>query len=238
MGSRFKPWSTETEIPNTKCTIQVGDVNGKWAVVIRKILDKGNKKAIALKKIQKLTDTNIISVIKDTIGKEYALDTFTLGSTMSRILREVYEKIKSSEKSKDSGQPVQPVKPVAIKQASTKPVSTLASSKKRHADSFWSAYDAASSYSGSTSESQPPAQPPAQPQPQPQFNQPQIPPSTPNVVYQPPANPPPSIPAQAIDDSSELDDILSDLGLSCPHCGMEVGPDDEVCPHCGKKIQI
>ncbi|MHA1229308.1 MAG: zinc ribbon domain-containing protein [Candidatus Helarchaeota archaeon] len=259
MASKFKPWSTETELPNSDYTIQVGDVTGKWAVVIRKKLMEGGKKAIALKKIQKLTDTNIINVIKDTIGKEFSVDTFTLGSIMSKILREVYDKIKAREgaktaaKAPQTGQSVHPIQPTQPTQPTTptqtpdirtqKSVEIPIIPKKRQADSFWSSYDAASSYTYPSSTPQTSATPQTQ--------------TTPTAPQSPPAQQygtPPTMPAPAqaivnsipqappqvasVEGEEDLDDILKDLGVTCPFCGREIDPDDEICPYCGKKIPI
>jgi len=229
MANRFKPWSVEREIPNTDCTIQVGDINGKWAVVIRKKLNDGNKKALALKKIQKLTDTNIINVIKDTIGKQYSLDTFTLGSTMSVILREVYDKIKSHGESKATPQTEKTLKQPATTQSNVKPISSIPTPKKREADSFWSSYDTASSYTYPQN-NVPPQQPVSDSTTSLQPSQTQQ--YIPQATSQPPETTPDS------DESSDLDAILGDLGLSCPYCGAEIGPDDEICPRCGKKIPL
>ena len=274
---RFKPWSTEIQIPNTDCTIQVGDVSGKWAVVVRKIMKDGKKKAIALKRIQKLTDTQIVNVIKDTIGHEYALDTFTLGSTMSKILREVYDKIKNVDKTKQE-KLAAPKPTQVVKQATpTKKVEIPHIPRQRKADSFWSLYDSVSTPRPTTpqitntdSTQVPSPQTPTYPETQysaseysslnyepsqqyineqsyQQYNIKQTPPIQPQPApaYQPPPEPPisyintpPATQEQEFEESDDLSEILSDLGLTCPYCGSEIDPDTEVCPKCGKKIPL
>ncbi|MBD3230359.1 MAG: hypothetical protein GF329_19425 [Candidatus Lokiarchaeota archaeon] len=247
---RFRPFSSEKRIEKTNCTIQIGDISGRWAVVLRKILENGKKKAIALKRIQKLTDTQIVEVIKDTIGKDYDLDTFTLGSTMSALLREVYAKIKDQKSKSQKPKAQKPAsQPAPTMEKKTSPSLALPSvPKKRRADSFWSSYDSAPSQISEQPEiSNQPTQTtqPAQPSQPIQPTQP----SQPQERKRPPTSPTnaPTIPNQTItqepakpieDESSELDDILGDLGLSCPFCGKEIDPEDENCPYCGKKIPL
>ncbi|TFF86168.1 MAG: hypothetical protein EU551_02265 [Promethearchaeota archaeon] len=234
---RFRPFSSEKEIPKTNCTVQIGDVSGRWAVVVREKLPDGNKKAIALKRIKKLTDTQIINVIKDTIGKKYSLDTFTLGSTMSGLLKEVYAKIKG-EKPEKQAAPVKPVPQSTPQPAPDKPAGVTDLPKKRSPDSFWSSYDSAASSPTQPIQPEQPEQPaqliqPTQPiQPQ-QIEEPAY---TEFKVQQMPQYPP----AQEIepDDSGELDDILGDLGLKCPFCGNDIEPEDEICPSCGRETPL
>ncbi|MHA1325450.1 MAG: hypothetical protein ACTSRL_21875, partial [Candidatus Helarchaeota archaeon] len=93
---RFAPISKETPIPGTNFSIQIGVIQNQersWGV---KLSQAG--KVIAAKKIKKLIDVEIVGIIRDTIGKKVALDTFELGATMSNLLRETYERIRSKQK--------------------------------------------------------------------------------------------------------------------------------------------
>ncbi len=238
MGSiKFAPISSEKQIPGTNYTIQIGVIQNEtrsWGVKIAL-----NGKVVTAKRIKKLIDVEIVGIIRDTVAKKVPLDTFELGTTMSNLLREVYEKLKSRKKSAQPQRPAQqptpattqtttiaqstaprPTQPVA--QSPLEPASLAAEIKvpssqplvSGKADDFWSSYSSLDTASVSYTESQISTQQPA---------------SVPAPAPQP--SPPPAPAA-----SSDLDDALTILGIACPKCGKEVDPDLEVCPYCGQKL--
>ncbi len=120
---KFAPISKETQIPGTNYSIQIGVIQNhdrSWGV---KLSQAG--KAIAAKRIKKLIDVEIVGVIRDTIGKKVALDTFELGTTMSNLLRETYEKIKSKQKQATAQKPTPAPKPAPAPQPVPAPAPQL-----------------------------------------------------------------------------------------------------------------
>ena len=244
---RFAPISKETQIPGTNVSVQIGVIQNhdrSWGVK----LSEGGK-IIAAKRIKKLIDVEIVGVIRDTIGKRVALDTFELGTTMSNLLRETYEKIKSKQKQaaaqKPAPQPtVQPAPrptPAPTPQPAPSPApapqnqpqieSALAEMKiptssvgAGSSDSFWSAYSSVSPEEIYT-------------EPQPTIQQPVVQqPAIQQPVIQQPAQPAPTITPQAPSNSDKLDDALGILGVKCANCGSEVDPDTDTCPFCGQPL--
>jgi hypothetical protein len=219
---KFAPISSDKLIPGTNVQIQIGIIQDNeqrsWGV---KLTQKG--KVIAAKKIKKLIDVEITGIIRDTIGKLVALDTFELGALLSGILREVYEKIKEKQKPAEEQAPIAEPVPTAIPQAAApqaapqqpadlgipelKPPATSGSS-----DSFWSAYSSYDSVSVPTGE-------PVQEQP----------------YQQAPAEYAPA-PAQPAPAAGSLDAAMSILGTTCPNCGKDVDPDLDKCPYCGQPV--
>ncbi|HUY00925.1 MAG TPA: zinc ribbon domain-containing protein [Candidatus Deferrimicrobium sp.] len=214
---KFAPLSKETQIPGTNCSIQVGVIqnNGRsWGV---KLIQDG--KIIAAKRIKKLIDVEIVGVIRDTIGKLFALDTFELGSVMSSLLREVYDKLKSTQKPAEPQVEAPQQTSIPATQPSIPSQSTQQEdSQIDHAllemhvpknipaaqasnDDFWSAYSDVDSSSTEVSE----------------------------PIYET------NIP-QAPASSSKLEDALAVLGINCPNCGKEVDSDAEKCDYCGQPL--
>jgi hypothetical protein len=205
---KFAPISTERLIPGTNVNIQVGIIQNderSWGV---KLTQKG--KVIAAKKIKKLIDVEITGIIRDTIGKLVALDTFELGGMLSVLLREVYDKIKEKQKPAEVQAPVsEPERPNVPEVVEPQPaaeqsgglgipdIKTPAASGS--GDSFWSSY------------------------------------SNIETVTVPSVEPSPA-PAQRAPASRGLDDAMAILGSNCPHCGKEVDSDTDTCPYCGQRI--
>jgi len=203
---KFAPISTERLIPGTNVNIQVGIIQNderSWGV---KLTQKG--KVIAAKRIKKLIDVEITGIIRDTIGKLVALDTFELGGMLSEILREVYDKIKEKQKPAEAQAPAP--KPAAISEPEATEETPIAEQpvdsripeiklppKMGSSDSFWSAY------------------------------------SSIETVTVPFVEPTPTQQAPA---SKGLDDALAVLGIKCPNCGKEVDPDSDRCPYCGQSV--
>jgi len=233
---KFAPLSSDKQIPGTDFSIQIGVIQNEtrsWGVK----LSHGGK-VVAAKRIKKLIDVEIVGIIRDTIGKKVALDTFELGSAMSALLREVYDKLQGKQakpehqtaKSKTSPPPrptpapspqPQPEEPQTFPEEPVKPLPTLDQIKipvsqpisKQASDSFWSSYsniDTEAPITAPTSAFQQPPQP--------------------TPTFQPPPHPAPSTA------SNDLDDALAILGISCPKCGKEVDPDLDTCPYCGAKL--
>lgn len=220
---KFAPVSTDKLIPGTNVQIQIGIIQENeqrsWGV---KLTQKG--KVIAAKRIKKLIDVEITGIIRDTIGKLVALDTFELGALLSGILREVYEKIKEKQKPTAEGRaptaepaPSASPQPAAPKAAPQQPANLgipdlPLPASSGGSDSFWSAY---SSYdTGST-----PLGEPIQEQP-----------------YQQAPAEYPATPAQPAPTTGGLDAAMSVLGGKCPACGRDVDPDLDKCPYCGASI--
>lgn len=219
---KFAPISTEKQIPGTNVTIQIGIIQDNeqrsWGV---KLTQKG--KVIAAKRIKKLIDVEITGLIRDTIGKLVALDTFELGALLSGILREVYDKIKEKQKPAEAQAPAAEPAPVispqpAAPQAAPQQPADLGipdlklPATSGSSDSFWSAYSSYDSVSV-------PAGEPTPYQP----------------VQQAPAEIAPA-PAQPTPASGELDAAMSILGMKCPNCGRDVDPDLDKCPYCGQSV--
>jgi len=219
---KFAPISTEKQIPGTNVQIQIGIIQDNeqrsWGV---KLTQKG--KVIAAKRIKKLIDVEITGIIRDTIGKLVALDTFELGALLSGILREVYDKIKEKQKPAEAQAPMAEPTPVSSPQptapqaASQQPADLGIPNLKLPAasgssDSFWSAYSSYDGVSVPAGESTP-----YQP------------------VQQPPAESAPT-PAQPAPASGELDAAMSILGMKCPNCGRDVDSDLDKCPYCGQSV--
>ncbi len=232
MGSlvqiKFAPLSGEKIIPGTDFKIQIGVIQNEtrsWGV---KLTHGG--KVIAAKRIKKLIDVEIVGIIRDTIGKKVALDTFELGSAMSALLREVYEKLQGKQE-KPKPQEAAPVaspppkpapaaapqpQPAEPQTAPQQPVEQMPALDNINiptsqplpepaGDSFWSSYSSLETTSAPAPQQATPTAPPA-------------PQQTASTV------------------SSDLDDAFAILGISCPNCGQEVDPDEETCPHCGQKL--
>jgi hypothetical protein len=229
---KFAPISTEKQIPGTNVQIQIGIIQDNeqrsWGV---KLTQKG--KVIAAKRIKKLIDVEITGIIRDTIGKLVALDTFELGGMLGGILREVYDKIKEKHKPADTQaaaaepapasrpQPAepapasrpQPAEPQAAPQQADLGIPDIKlPATSGSSDSFWSAY---SSYDGASV----PAREPAPEQP-----------------YQELPSEDSSAPAQQTPISNGLDAAMSILGSKCPNCGKDVGSDLDKCPYCGQSL--
>jgi len=219
---KFAPISTEKQIPGTNVQIQIGIIQDNeqrsWGV---KLTQKG--KIIAAKRIKKLIDVEITGIIRDTIGKLVALDTFELGAMLSGILREVYDKIKEKQKPAEAQAPAaepapvsspQPAAPQAAPQQSADlgipdiklPVASGSS------DSFWSAY---SSYDTPSASARAPA---------PEQSSQESP-----AEYVP-------APAQPAPAAGNLDAAMSILGMKCPNCGRDVDSDLDKCPYCGQSV--
>jgi hypothetical protein len=219
---KFAPISTEKQIPGTNVQIQIGIIQDNeqrsWGV---KLTQKG--KVIAAKRIKKLIDVEITGIIRDTIGKLVALDTFELGAMLSGILREVYEKIKEKQK------PAEAQAPAAAPAPSSSPQSAAPQAAPHQpadlgipdlklpatsgsSDSFWSAY---SSYDGVSV----PASEPVPEQP----------------YQQSPVEHAPAV-AEPTSASGNLDAAMSILGMKCPNCGRDVDPDLDKCPYCGQSV--
>jgi hypothetical protein len=214
---KFAPISKETQIPGTNCYIQIGIIQNdrrSWGV---KLTQEG--KIIAAKRIKKLIDVEIVGIIRDTIGKLFALDTFDLGSIMSNLLREVYDKLKSTQKPTEPQieTPQQPPSPT-IQQSMPAELSSEGDAQiesslsqmhmppnvpagKASNDDFWSAYSDADSGGAEISE----------------------------PVYETAS---PQSPAA----SNKLEDAFAVLGINCPNCGKEVDSDSETCPYCGQPL--
>ncbi len=214
---KFAPISTEKQIPGTNCTIQIGVLQNQtrsWGV---KLTQAG--KILTAKPIKKLIDVEIVGIIRDTIGKTVALDTFELGVTMSELLREVYEKIRGKQKEAEPQKPApQPTPAIISPQPAIQPpvqsapapadfqVSSASSTSTPKVDDFWSSY--------SNVEVPPPSV-----HPEPVSGQP----VQPAVSVQSPQ-------------AGGLDDAMSVLGITCPNCGYEVDADVNKCPFCGQKL--
>ncbi|MFX1293823.1 MAG: hypothetical protein ACFFD2_03035 [Promethearchaeota archaeon] len=237
---KFAPMSTEKEIPRTDYTVQIGVIQNKtrtWGV---KISQAGRN--IVAKQIKKLIDVEIINIIRDTIGKKVSLDTFELGTIMSMLLREVYEKIKRKQKQTEPQKAVPQPAPTGVQQSvisqsnaqqtvknqpKFKPPPQLNSSVSNlkipsippmtsgNSDDFWASYSDIE-----TSESYAEAQPTPQLKPQP----------TPQLTPQKPAQ------ATTQASSNGLDEAFAILGINCPNCGVKVDPDQQYCLICGQKL--
>ena len=158
---KFAPISTEKEIPGTNITIQLGVIQNdtrSWGV---KLAQSG--RVIAAKRIKKLIDVEIVGIIRDTVGKKVALDTFELGTTMSGLLREVYEKLQGKKKQAEPQPAPQQPKPAAPQPAPTPSPEPQAPAQSEPAsldfklpespplttgggDSFWSSYSNVDTY--------------------------------------------------------------------------------------------
>ncbi len=244
---KFAPISQETQIPGTDYNIQIGVIQNdtrSWGVKI----SLGGK-IVTAKRIKKLIDVEIVGIIRDTIGKKVALDTFDLGTTMSSLLREVYEKLKNKQKSEttqtQAPQPApqpapqqtpRPSSPPVVSQAprpqapapspaqpaqeeSTVPDLHLADAKPLISKQPDDFWSSYSSVETSTEV----------------YNEPEPAQPAYSVPAQAPPAPQPEV-AHTPTGASDLDDALSVLGINCPSCGEEVDSDLENCPYCGSKL--
>ncbi|NVM54708.1 MAG: zinc-ribbon domain-containing protein [Candidatus Helarchaeota archaeon] len=228
---KFAPISKETQIPGTNCTIQIGVIQNherSWGVKLTQ-----NGRIIAAKRIKKLIDVEIVGIIRDTIGKTIALDTFELGTTMSNLLRETYDIIKSKQKPAETQKPAPQPAPTpapapqpTVSQPSPQKQSPLDSTladiriptpntpASGQGDSFWSAYSSITT----------PEEPYIEPQPTTQQPSQTAPSITPFSAPQTPSS------------SNKLEDAFAILGVKCSNCGNEVDPDVERCPYCGQPL--
>jgi len=212
--------SEKIKIKGTPCSFQVASVRKKWAM---RVIDEKESKVLKVVKLDKITSATITDNIRDIVGRKYSLkdypiDELDLGSKMAKLLRDVDTFQKTG---------------VAPKPISQEPTGPKISVKKptRQPDSFWSAY--------SSAVTNPTAFVPEQPTTQPEStetastSESMISFTQPSETSTAPTQPTPTPPQP----STELDESLSILGVTCPVCGAEIDIDSDVCPSCGTKIE-